>query len=75
MLLPWVPELKLHKIDDTSIEGLTKFARRKKAEAIVLGLTYDELDKGIPFSPIPALFPLCGLSDAEIGSLARRIRQ
>ena len=75
MLLPWVPELRLHKIDDASMAGLANFARRKKAEAIVLGLTYEELDKMIPGSPCPVLFPLCGLSDAEIGSLARRIRQ
>jgi thiamine biosynthesis protein ThiI len=73
MLLPWVPELKLHKIDDTSIEGLAKFARRKKAEAIVLGRTYDELDRGIPKAAIPVLFPLCGLGPGEVAALGNKI--
>ena len=75
MLLPWVPELKLHKIEDASTEGLVKFARRKKAEAIVLGRTYDELEKEIPKAAIPVLFPLCGLSGAELHSLIEKIKK
>jgi thiamine biosynthesis protein ThiI len=74
MLLPWVPGLTLHEIDDISIDGLTKFARRKKAEAIVLGTTYKELDKGIPTAAIPVLFPLCGMGSADIAALVARIR-
>lgn len=74
MLLPWAPGLTLHPIADTSMEGLTGFARRKKAEAIILGLTYDELDKGIPKAAIPVLFPLCGLSGAELGAMVKRIK-
>jgi hypothetical protein len=73
MLLPWVPGLTLHEISDSSLDGLTKFARRKKAEAIILGSTYDELDKGIPKAAIPVLFPLCGLSDAELGALEKKV--
>jgi len=73
VLLPWVPELRLHRIEDASMEGLARFARRKKAEAIILGSTYDELDKGIPKAAIPVLFPLCGLSDAELGALEKKV--
>jgi len=75
MLLPWVPELKLHDIDDRSLDGLVKFARRKKAEAIILGSTYPELDKGIPKAAIPILFPLCGLSEAELRALIEKIKK
>ena len=75
MLLPWVPELKLHKVEDASMEGLARFARRKKAEAIILGSTYDELDEGIPKAAIPVLFPLCGLSGAERGAIVKKIKQ
>ena len=74
MLLPWVPGLTLHEIGDNSAEGLTKYARRKKAEAIILGSTYAELEKGIPKAAIPILFPLCGMGDADIASLITRIR-
>jgi len=74
MLLPWVPGLTLHEISDTTIDGLAKFARRKKAEAIILGLTYDELDKGIPKAAIPVLFPLCGLGPEDVAGLIGKVR-
>jgi thiamine biosynthesis protein ThiI len=70
----WVPGLTMHEISDSSIEGLTKFARRKKAEAIILGLTYDELDRGIPKAAIPVLFPLCGTGERDLATLMTRIR-
>jgi len=73
MLLPWVPELKLHRIVDISIGGLARFARRRRAEAIVLGRTYDGLDRDIPKAAIPVLFPLCGLSQEEVGAMARKM--
>jgi tRNA uracil 4-sulfurtransferase len=73
MLLPWVPGLTSHEIADTTIDGLVKFARRKKAEAIILGLTYAELDKGIPKAAMPVLFPLCGLGPEDVAGLIGKI--
>ncbi|MEM4729253.1 MAG: THUMP domain-containing protein [Thermoplasmata archaeon] len=75
MLLPWAPGLVLHRVDDVSVGGLASLARRRKAAAIVLGLTYDELERGIPVAPIPVLFPLCGMSGDEIRALVARIRE
>jgi thiamine biosynthesis protein ThiI len=75
MLLPWVPDLKMHEIADCSLDGLTKFARRKKAEAIILGSTYSELEKGIPRAEMPVLLPLCGLSENDIDAIIKRIKE
>jgi len=74
MLRPWVPGLRLHGIGDCSMEGLASFARRKKAEALVLGSTYEELENGIPKADLPILFPLCGLGPQDIAGLVEKIR-
>ena len=75
MLLPYVPELKLHEIADNSPEGLARFARRKKAEAIILGMGYEELESGIPGTGMPILFPLCGLSENDINAMIKKIKE
>jgi hypothetical protein len=74
MLCPWVPGLKFHELDHASIEDLTRFARRRKAEALIVGSTYEELEKGIPVSDLPILFPLCGMGPKEIAGLIGKIR-
>ena len=53
MLLPWAPGLALHELPDVSMDGLERFARRRRAEALVLGSSYEELDKGIPRMGMP----------------------
>jgi len=74
MLRSWVPGLKLHELEDASPDGLARFARRRKAEALVVGSTYEELEKGIPVSDLPILFPLCGMGPEEIVGLIGKIR-
>jgi len=74
MLLPWAPGLALHGLPDVSMDALERFARRRRAEALVLGSTYDELKNGIPRAGMPLLFPLCGLGPNEISGLIEKIR-
>ncbi len=73
-LVSWVPGLALHEIADRSMDGLTRFARRRNAEAIIMGMTYGELDRGIPKAAIPVLFPLCGMGVGELAALEARVR-
>jgi len=74
MLRPWAPGLNLHTIGDASLDGLAGFARRRRAEAIVLGRTYDELERTIPVAGMPVLLPLCALSEEEMSSLVTKIK-
>ncbi|MGQ9583402.1 MAG: THUMP domain-containing protein [Thermoplasmatota archaeon] len=74
LLRPWAPGIRLHPLEDASLEALVALAGRRRAEAVVLGSTWDELRCGIPVACVPILFPLCGLSGDEIGALVERIR-
>jgi len=74
MLAPWAPGIKLHPLGDTSLGALVRFAARRRAEALVLGSTWGELEEGVPVAGIPILFPLCGMSGDEIQSLVKKIR-
>lgn len=74
MLRSWVPGLKLHELEDASLDGLARFARRRKAEALIVGSTYEGLEKGIPASDLPILFPLCGMGMEDIAALIEKIR-
>jgi thiamine biosynthesis protein ThiI len=74
MLLPYAPGLTLHELTDVSMEALERFARRRRAEALVLGMTYEELEKGIPRTGMPILFPLCGMGQEELSGLIEKIR-
>ena len=74
MLLPWAPGLALHELPDVSMDGLERFARRRRAEALVLGSTYDELSNEIPQAGMPVLYPLCGMGQKDLSVLIERIR-
>jgi len=74
ILLLWAPGLALHELPDISMEALERFARRRRAEALVVGSTYEELEKEIPHAGMPILFPLCGLDDKGISGLIEKIR-
>lgn len=74
MLLPWAPGLALHEFPDVSMEALERFARRRRAEALILGSTYEELEKVIPQTGMPVLFPLCGMAPKDLAGLIEKIR-
>jgi thiamine biosynthesis protein ThiI len=74
MLLPWAPHLSLHALPDVSMDALERFASRRRAEALVLGSTYDELNNDIPQAGMPVLHPLCGMGPVEIFGLIEKIR-
>ena len=74
IVVPWAPGIALHELPDVSMEALERFARRRRAEALVLGSTFEEMEKGIPQAGMPVLYPLCGLGLKDIAGLVDRIR-
>ena len=74
LLLPYAPGIALHALPDISTEALERFARSRRAEALVLGSSYEELENGIPRTGMPILFPLCGLGPNERAGLVEKIR-